>query len=173
MVHFATHGELDEAPLLSCLLLAEGDTLDVWELLGLPLDADLVTYSACDSTGSQESPRGELVGLGWLTLAAGARAVVASLWKVPELSTALLMRAFYGALHKGQPPRKALATAQRHVRGLALADAQPELDALRGAARPWGGPRRSSPPRCLRTSHTPITGPASCSSASEARGEGG
>ena len=34
LVHFATHGELDEAPLLSCIVLADGDTLDVWELLG-------------------------------------------------------------------------------------------------------------------------------------------
>ena len=41
-------------------------------------------------------------GLAWLTLAAGARAVVASLWKVAELSTALLMRAFYGALRDGR-----------------------------------------------------------------------
>ena len=70
-------------------------------------DADLVTYSACNSVGSQETPTDELVGLGWLTLAAGARAVVASLWRVPELSTALLMRRFYRELAVGRPPRKA------------------------------------------------------------------
>jgi CHAT domain len=145
-VHFATHGELDEAPLLSCILLAEGDTLDAWELLGLRLHADLVTYSACESVGSQESPTDELVGLGWLTLAAGARAVVASLWRVPELSTALLMRAFYRALHEGRPPREALASAQRHVRGLTLASAEPEFEALRAAAVAEGRPEPQLPP---------------------------
>jgi CHAT domain-containing protein len=146
LVHFATHGELDEAPLLSCIVLADGDTLDVWELLGLPLDADLVTFSACDSAGSQESPTDELVGLGWLTLAAGARAVVASLWRVPELSTALLMRAFYRALHEEKRPREALAAAQRHVRGLPLISAQEELGALRDAAKAAGRPAPQLPP---------------------------
>ena len=56
LVHFATHGVLDKAPLLSCIVLAEGDTLDVWELLGLSLDADLVTLSACDSAGRAGHP---------------------------------------------------------------------------------------------------------------------
>jgi CHAT domain-containing protein len=145
LLHFATHGVLDAAPLLSCIVLAEGDTIDVWELLGLPLDADLVTISACDSAGSPDTPGGELVGLGWLTLAAGARAVVASLWKVSELSTALVMRAFYGALHTGQPPRAALAAAQRHVRGLTLASAQPEIEALQQAAKAAGRPAPTLP----------------------------
>ncbi len=134
IVHFATHGILDEAPLLSCVVLAEGDTLDVWELLGLPLDADLVAFSTCDSAATPVSPGDEVVGLAWLTLAAGARAVVASLWKVSELSTALLMRAFYGALRDGQPPREALAAAQHHVKGLTQATAAPEIAALRAAA---------------------------------------
>ena len=48
--------------------------------------------------------------------------MVASLWKVAELSTALLMRAFYGGLRDGRPPREALAAAQRHVRGLTSRD---------------------------------------------------
>ena len=145
LVHFATHGVLDKAPLLSCIVLAEGDTLDVWELLGLSLDADLVTLSACDSAGTPVSPGDELVGLAWLTLAAGARAVVASLWKVGELSTALVMRAFYGGLRDGLPPREALTTAQRHVRGLTRETALPEIEALRDAAVAAGRDRPPAP----------------------------
>ncbi len=145
LVHFATHGVLDKAPLLSCIVLAEGDTLDVWELLGLSLDADLVTLSACDSAGAPITPGDELVGLAWLTLAAGARAVLASLWKVGELSTALVMRAFYGQLRDGRPPREALAAAQLHVRGLTRETAAPEIAALRAAAVAAGRPDPGEP----------------------------
>ena len=145
VVHFATHGILDDAPLLACVVLAEGDTLDVWELLGLRLDADLVVYSTCDSAGTPVTPGDEVIGLAWLTLAAGARAVVASLWKVAELSTALLMRAFYGALRDGQAPRAALAAAQLHVRGLSRTTAAPEIEALRAAAVAAGRPDPGEP----------------------------
>ena len=145
VVHFATHGILDEAPLLACVVLAEGDTLDVWELLGLPLDADLVTYSTCDSAGTPVTPGDEVVGLAWLTLAAGARAVVASLWKVSELSTAVLMRAFYAGLRDGRPPHEALAAAQQHVKGLTRATAAPEIAALRAAAVAAGRPDPGAP----------------------------
>ena len=145
VVHFATHGILDEAPLLSCVVLAEGDTLDVWELLGLRLDADLIVFSTCDSAGTPVTPGDELVGLAWLTLAAGARAVIASLWKVAELSTALLMRAFYAALRDGRPPREALAAAQQHVRGLTRETAAPEIAALRAAAVTVGRPDPGAP----------------------------
>ena len=145
VVHFATHGILDEAPMLACVVLAEGDTLEVWELLGLPLDADLVVFSSCDSAGTPVTPGDEVVGLAWLTLAAGARAVVASLWKVAELSTALLMRAFYGALRDGRTPHAALAQAQRHVKGLTRATAAPEIAALRAAAVAAGRPDPGDP----------------------------
>ena len=145
MVHFATHGILDDAPLLACVVLAEGDTLDVWELLGLSLDADLVTFSTCDSAGTPVTPGDEVVGLAWLTLAAGARAVVASLWKVAELSTALLMRAFYAALRDGRPPHEALAAAQLHVKGLTRATVTPEIAALRAAAVAAGRPDPGEP----------------------------
>ena len=57
LVHFATHGVLDKAPLLSCIVLAEGDTLDVWELLGLPLDADLVTLQRLRQRRARRSRR--------------------------------------------------------------------------------------------------------------------
>lgn len=145
IVHFATHGVLDAGPLLSSIVLADGDTLDVWELVSLPLDADLVVYGACDSAGEPDALGDQIIGLAWLTLASGARAVVASLWKVSELSTALLMRAFYGALRDGKPPREALAEAQRHVRGLTWAGAQPELAALRATAVAAGRPEPADP----------------------------
>ena len=157
MVHFATHGILDDAPLLACVVLAEGDTLDVWELLGLPLDADLVVFSSCDSAGTPVTPGDEVVGLAWLTLAAGARAVVASLWKVAELSTALLMRAFYGALRDGRrrtrrsPRRSGTSGASRAPPPL------PEIEALRAAAVAAGRPDPGAPADVARRLLTPVS----------------
>jgi len=57
----------------------------------------LVTLSACE-TGLVEFGRGladEYIGLPGILLQAGARAVVASLWAVDDLATALLMGRFY------------------------------------------------------------------------------
>ena len=49
------------------------------------------------------------------------------------------MQAFYRALHEdGRPAREALAVAQRHLRGLTLESAAPEIDALRAAAKAEG-----------------------------------
>jgi CHAT domain-containing protein len=49
IVHLATHGYLsEEAPLLSCVLVADGGRLTARDLLGLRLDADVVVLSACE-----------------------------------------------------------------------------------------------------------------------------
>ena len=48
ILHFATHGYLSEsAPLLSSILLANGEALSLYELMGIQLNADLVVLSAC------------------------------------------------------------------------------------------------------------------------------
>ena len=69
--------------------------------------------SACE-TGLGEVAGGEgLLGLQRPFQVAGARAVVASLWKVPDIPTQNLMARFYENLwRKGLPPRAALRAAQ-------------------------------------------------------------
>jgi CHAT domain-containing protein len=88
--------------------------LPVRDILGLKLDADLVTLSACE-TGLGRLERGEgVLGLSRAFLAAGARSVVVSLWKVNDRSTALLMEHFYQPLLAQRRPReRALAEAKR------------------------------------------------------------
>jgi len=124
-LHLATHGYLNKyAPLLSGLELeasAEDDgLLEVHEILGLNLHANLVTLSACDTAlGSgyfSEIPAGdEFVGFTRAFLAAGSQAVLASLWGVNDRSTLQLMVDFYRRL-PGKGKAGALAAAQRAMR---------------------------------------------------------
>ena len=77
---------------------------------------DLAVLSACE-TGLGAVAGGEgLLGLQRAFQVAGARAVVASLWKVPDLATQNLMSRFYENLWRhGQPARGALREAQLYM----------------------------------------------------------
>ncbi|UBU08845.1 CHAT domain-containing protein [Nonomuraea gerenzanensis] len=77
----------------------------------------LVVLSACDTgVGDLDAVDGH-VSLRAAFLRSGAGAVVASLWKVPDLPTRDLMIRFYELLGRGHPPADALRTAQleRHA----------------------------------------------------------
>ena len=122
MIHFATHGLLDsEHPELSGLVLSLVDEhgapvngfLDLADVYNLNLSAELVTLSACE-TGLGKDVKGEgLVGLTRGFMYAGARRVVASLWRVDDAATAELMGRFYkGMLQEGLQPTVALRQAQ-------------------------------------------------------------
>ena len=124
-LHFATHGTYDDrAPGRSALVLAPGQGEDgllrVREIASLPLRAGLVSLSACD-TGLGEVVTGEgVVGLARAFLHAGADAVAMTLWRVPDASTAELMRRFYSQMRAGRPGADALRAAKLElVRGRA------------------------------------------------------
>ncbi len=117
-LHLATHGLVDDRfPLGSGVLLAPDDIddglLQVEEVVGLDLRADLVTLSACRS-GRGRLGRGEgFVGLGQAFLFAGASSLVLSLWDVDDRSTPILMETFYQHLSQGARPAEALRSARR------------------------------------------------------------
>jgi len=125
VVHLATHGYFNKLnPLFSGVELEAGSgedgRLEVHEILGLQMSADLVTLSACQTAlGSgyfSEAPPGDdLVGLTRAFLFAGSPSVLATLWEVDDRSTLELMRAFYGGL-RGANKAAALAGAQRKLR---------------------------------------------------------
>jgi CHAT domain-containing protein len=117
VLHFATHAIADEVvPRRSAILLTPDEhddgLLQVSEIANLSLDADLVVLAACQSHVGRLL-RGEgLLGLSRAFIHAGARAVVATAWAVPDRETAWLMRRFYDALRAGAPADEALRRAQ-------------------------------------------------------------
>jgi CHAT domain-containing protein/Tfp pilus assembly protein PilF len=122
VIHLATHGIFNQLnPLLSGVELEPGGNedglLQVHEILGLKLQAQLVALSACETAlGSgyfTEIPRGDdFVGLTRAFLFAGSQSVLASLWEVNDRSTLDLMTGFYRNF-AGTDPAEALALAQR------------------------------------------------------------
>jgi CHAT domain-containing protein len=116
IVHFATHAQLNEDdPLSSAVLLAKGGKedgrLEVREIFGMDLKANLVVLSGCDTALGKLSTGDELVGLTRAFIYAGTPSVVASLWSVDDSSTAHLMASFYRNL-KTMSKVEALRQAQ-------------------------------------------------------------
>ena len=104
ILHFATHGiVVNQYPELSSLMFSTMDQqrkpvdpmLTVSEILNLQLSAKLVVLSACDSSLGVQLDSEGLFGLSYSFLAAGAGAVVATLWPVRDRSTARFMSNFY------------------------------------------------------------------------------
>jgi CHAT domain-containing protein/tetratricopeptide (TPR) repeat protein len=123
VLHLATYGVLNKHnPLFSFVEFAPDGTqdgrLEVHEVFGLELSADLVVLSACQTgLGSGRladvPPGDDWVGLTRAFLHAGAASVVATLWAVEDEATALLMERFQVAFAAGAAPARALARAQR------------------------------------------------------------
>ena len=125
VVHLATFGNLNKGnPLFSHVELGAGDghdgRLEVHEIYGLELTADLIVLSACETAiGSGavgDVPAGDdWVGLTRAFLHAGAKRVVATLWQVDDWATAALMEQFYQRYGLRDEPASALAGAQRAI----------------------------------------------------------
>ena len=122
IIHLATHGIVEEEhPELSGVVLSLFDRdgkpqdgfLRLHEIYNLPLHADLVVLSACQ-TGLGKDFRGEgLVGLTRGFMYAGSKSVIATLWKVDEEATTELMKHFYeGLFRQGLTPAAALRQAK-------------------------------------------------------------
>ena len=117
IIHIAAHAVASPlSPLDANIVLspgARGDRLGVRDLLVAPIQAQLVSISACRSAGVGTYAGEGLVGLAWAFLNAGADRVIAGLWDVPDDSTAALMTAFYDRIGQGIEPVVALRQAQR------------------------------------------------------------
>jgi CHAT domain-containing protein/Tfp pilus assembly protein PilF len=118
-IHFVAHGTASRlSPLDSAIVLsrgsAQGDSFKLYarDIVRHPLQADLVTISACYSAGERSYTGEGLVGLSWAFLRAGAHNVIAALWDVTDASTELLMDRFYEETNRGANPENALRAAK-------------------------------------------------------------
>ena len=92
------------------------------------LTAEVAVLSACETALGKEVRSEGLVGMSSTMLARGARAVVASLWPVPDEIGARLMTEFYQhMLHDSMTPEAALGAAMRSMVLQRPASADPAL----------------------------------------------
>jgi CHAT domain-containing protein len=118
-IHFSTHAvALPENPLDSFIVLSPAGAdyrLYARTAMETPLNADLVTISACRGAGGRAFTGEGMIGLSWAFLRSGARHVIAGLWDVPDQSTAGLMQHLYDAIAAGAEPAEALRSAKRKL----------------------------------------------------------
>lgn len=88
------------------------------EIVGLDLGrCDLLTLSACETGRGEEVTGQGVMGLRASVMAAGARSMLMSLWRVPDEATVKFMEAFYDNLWaKKMTKSEALLRAQEAVR---------------------------------------------------------
>jgi CHAT domain-containing protein len=130
-IHFVSHAvasrtdPLDSAIILSGAKANEADfKLYAREIMQRPIDARLVTISACNGSGTRSYAGEGLVGLSWAFLRAGAHSVIGALWEVSDDSTPRLMDGLYQGIEDGRTPAAALREAK-----LALLHSQTKFQA--------------------------------------------
>ncbi len=117
IIHFASHAAVDDRfPLYSFIQLSptEGQDgrLEIAELFGVQLSADLVVLSACETGMGQY-----IAGEGILSLAqgfsySGVHSALTTWWPVNDEASAQLMKQFYAGIRQGKSRTQALREAQ-------------------------------------------------------------
>jgi len=100
IIHLAVHGEFDPVnPLFSAVKLARGGKadgdLEAEEIFGLRINADMVVLSACQTGLGKVTAGDDVIGLNRSFIYAGTHTIVSSLWRVSDVSTAILIKHFY------------------------------------------------------------------------------
>jgi CHAT domain-containing protein len=121
-IHFVAHGTASRTdPLESAIILSPDhgpeDSFKLYarDIIRHPIDARLVTISACYGSGARTYAGEGLVGLSWSFLRAGAHNVIAALWNVSDESTPRLMDLVYQGIQNGLAPSDALRKAKLTV----------------------------------------------------------
>jgi CHAT domain-containing protein/Tfp pilus assembly protein PilF len=118
-IHFVAHAFASRAdPLDSAIILsgspAGEDSFKLYarDIMRRPIDAQLVTISACNGIGARSYAGEGLVGLSWAFLRAGAHSVIGALWEAIDDSTPRLMDSLYQGVEDGHTPAVALRAAK-------------------------------------------------------------
>ncbi|GMU83732.1 MAG: hypothetical protein AMXMBFR47_36020 [Planctomycetota bacterium] len=136
ILHFATHAigcdrwrVRDSALVLGSEAAGDAGLLRLSDLVhswkGRLNGTDLVVLSGCQTVGNKATSRDGIVGLTWGFLYAGADSVIASLWKVDDGATVLLMDRFYeNLLGQFDEPRGTYAAKTPMSKAQALTEAK-------------------------------------------------
>ncbi|MFE6366045.1 CHAT domain-containing protein [Streptomyces sp. NPDC057806] len=118
LLHFACHGVANpDNPLESALLLAHDEKLTLREILSSSMDTGLAVLSACETAVPGMQLPDEAIGFPAGLLEAGADAVIATLWRVEDNATMMLMRRMTQLrVQDGMSPAEALRKAQQWLR---------------------------------------------------------
>lgn len=121
-VHFATHGILNYTDYNASYLkflpsadTAEGNNgrLTIDEIYGLNIaGCELVTLSACETAVSRQKTKGWKISPANSLLRKRVKTVIATMWKVDDEATSILMNEFYSQLSAGKEKGEALRLAQ-------------------------------------------------------------
>ncbi|MEM9218951.1 MAG: CHAT domain-containing protein [Cyanobacteria bacterium P01_F01_bin.150] len=115
VIHLATHAQfVTGTPEDSFVLFGNGDVMTLGDIRDINLPhAELVVLSACETGVGGFGHGEEILGFGYQMQQTGAQAAIASLWRVSDGGTQVLMDAFYGALQtSGISKVEALRQAQ-------------------------------------------------------------
>ncbi|HSH70752.1 MAG TPA: CHAT domain-containing protein, partial [Deferrisomatales bacterium] len=93
----------------------DGD-LRAAEVFGLEINADLVVLSACQTGVGKVTGGDDVIGLNRAFFYAGTHAIVSSLWRVSDVSTAVLMKQFYRQIGGSRGKAESLRAAMLHVK---------------------------------------------------------
>jgi CHAT domain-containing protein len=120
LIHVASHFRFRPGnETMSFLLLGDGDHLTVDRVRtanSMFNGVELLALSACDTaTGGIDANGAEVEGFGVIAQEQGAKAVMATLWPVGDLSTRDLMVAFYRAYSMSPKTNKAEALRQAQL----------------------------------------------------------
>ncbi|MBL7741534.1 MAG: CHAT domain-containing protein [Chitinophagaceae bacterium] len=124
-VHFATHGILNYTDYNASYLkfLPAADTsggnngkLTIDEIYGLSIGGcELVTLSACETAVSRQKVKGWKISPANSLLRKRVKSVVATMWKVDDEATSILMDEFYRQLNTKKEKSEALRLAQEKL----------------------------------------------------------
>lgn len=143
ILHFAVHGTFNPLDALQSGVRLADRALTTTDFFGMSFHADLVVLSACETGVNLRRTGDELIGLARSLIYAGTPSVLVSLWAVDELSTSMLMRAFYEELITGDATKvEALQRAQLRVKDSTAEDVLKYAQAARARLghNPQAGP---------------------------------
>jgi CHAT domain-containing protein len=118
LFHFATHAQANtSAENFSFIVFSDGrgayDSLFVKDIYLLPLHAEMVVLSACETAVGKFYEGEGVISLARSFLYAGANSVITTQWSINDTANRKLMESFYGHLKAGKTKSEALREAKR------------------------------------------------------------